>query len=112
MAANHHGVDNLIAIIDNNRFQNDGPCKDVLDIGPLEPKFKAFGWETEQSNGHDIQELSQKLSKLTENRNNKPKVLIAATTKGYGISYLMNDYKTHYSPPTKVQLESALKELV
>jgi transketolase len=112
MAARHHGVENLIAIIDNNRFQNDGACSDVLDIGPLTPKFEAFGWETEQCDGHDIQLLINKLNKLKMSRNQKPKVLIAETIKGYGISYLMNDYKTHYSPPTKEQYGSALTELV
>lgn len=111
MTASHYGIDNLIAIIDNNHFQNDGPCKDVLDIGPLAPKFEAFGWEVEQSDGHDIQLLSQKLSKLKDNRNNRPKVLIAETIKGYGISYLMNDFRTHYSPPNEEQYESALRDL-
>lgn len=111
MAAKHFGVDNLIAIIDQNHFQNDGLCTDVLDIGPLAPKFTAFGWVTEQCGGHDIQLLSKKLSKLRDSRNNKPKVLIAETIKGYGVSYLIKDYKTHYSPPTKEQYESALIDL-
>ncbi len=111
MAARHFGVDNLIAIIDHNHFQNDGPCADVLDIGPLPPKFKAFGWETEQCSGHDIQLLSKMLHQLSDNHNNKPKVLIAETIKGYGVNYLMDDYKTHYSPPTKDQYESALGDL-
>jgi transketolase len=111
MAAKHFYVDNLIAIIDHNHFQNDGPCTNVLDIGPLLPKFKAFGWEADQCDGHDILLLSKKLGKLKDSRNNKPKVLIAETIKGYGVSYLVNDYRTHYSPPTTEQYESALRDL-
>lgn len=111
MAARHFGVDNLIAIIDHNHFQNDGPCANVLDIGPLSPKFKAFGWETDQCDGHDIRLLSKKINKMKVNRNNKPKVLIAETIKGFGVRYLVEDYKTHYSPPTTEQYESALRDL-
>jgi transketolase len=110
MTAKHFGLNNLIAIIDNNKYQNDGLCKDVMNLEPIAPKWKSFGWDVHECNGHDIKALIAYLDKIKNSKNNNPKLIVAHTIKGFGVSYLMSDYKTHYVAPSKEQWESAKKE--
>lgn len=111
MAAKQFKLDNLIAIVDNNHFQNDGPCAEVMNLEPIAPKWEAFGWEARTANGHDIKALVHILEEFGAAQNGRPKVLIADTIKGYGVSYLENDYLTHYVSPSEQQWKLACQEL-
>ena len=103
-------LDNLIIIVDYNKIQSLGNVKDVIDLDPLRDKFMAFRWETYEVDGHDHKILGEVLTKARE-INGKPKVIIANTIKGKGVSFMENKLLWHYKSPSKEQLESAIIEL-
>jgi transketolase len=108
--ANKYRLDNLCAIVDNNRVQNDGFGADILPMEPLDEKFAAFGWNVLRINGHDMAAV---LAALEEARtcSGKPTVIIADTVKGKGVDFMENDRHWHGKPPTDEQAEEALKQL-
>jgi transketolase len=108
MFASHHKLDNLTAIIDYNKLQSLGSVEETLNLEPLALKLSAFGCEVEEIDGHSHVALLDSLSKKKEN---KPKVVIAHTTKGKGVSFMENRVEWHYKSPDDVQLEEAIKEL-
>ena len=108
--AYHYKLDNLVAIIDRNRLQISGETKNVLDTESLLKKWKAFGWEALEVNGHDFNELIDVFRNLPI-KENKPSCIITNTIKGKGLSFAENNYKYHYWKPTKEEMEKALKEL-
>ena len=85
--AAHHKVDNLIAIVDHNKLQTDKPVKEIIDLLDLEAKFRSFGWEVARCDGHDFRQLESKLAQLKVVKG-KPKILIADTIKGRGVSFM------------------------
>ena len=103
-------LDNLILIVDYNKIQSLGLIKDVIDLDPLKDKFESFRWETFEVNGHNHQDLSKVLKK-TQDLNGKPKVIIAHTIKGKGISFMENKLLWHYKSPTEKQYNEAIYEL-
>lgn len=103
-------LDNLILIVDYNKIQSLGSVKDVIDLNPLKDKFTAFRWETFEVDGHNHQDL-KKLFIKTQDLNSKPKVIIAHTVKGKGISFMENQLLWHYKSPSQEQLEAAINEL-
>jgi len=107
MFATQKNLDNLTLIIDYNKLQGYGKTNEVINLEPLDKKFEAFNWEVIQINGHDFLEIQKAL----ETKANKPKVIIAHTIKGKGVSYMENELIWHYKSPNKEQLEQALKEL-
>ena len=109
MSAPHFKLDNLIAILDNNNFQQTGSCSEILDMGSLKEKWEAFGWETVEVDGHDIESLLKVFSQ--KNRQNKPKMIVAKTIKGKGFSFSENSNDWHHKILTKSQYEIALNEL-
>jgi len=115
MCASHYKLDNLVAIIDRNRLQIDGPTKEVMCLGDLTAKWQAFGWHTLEIDGHD---MSQVLSSLEESQKikGKPTVIIAHTIKGKGISFAENRVGYHGIAPKdgrsgKESLDQALKDI-
>ncbi|HZJ77929.1 MAG TPA: transketolase [Clostridia bacterium] len=110
MAASHYKLDNLVGIIDRNGLQISGNTEDVMAVENLEDKWKAFGWDVMHSDGNNIHELCAVLDK-TDEKNGKPHLIIARTTKGKGISYMENIAKWHHGVPTKEQLKIAYDEL-
>jgi len=112
MAAGHHRLDNLVLIIDRNRLQIDGLTDDVMNIEPLAEKYRAFGWEVDTVNGHDMAALVSALDH-SRNRNDsgKPVVLICDTHKGRGVSFMEDRVEWHGKPPKLAELEALLKEL-
>lgn len=86
MFASHYKLDNLIAIIDKNRYQVSGSTENVLSIEPLKEKWLSFNWEVFEVNGHNIEKIVNCLKDLKSDK--KPKVLIAKTIKGKGISFM------------------------
>ncbi len=109
MAAGHHAPSNLIAIIDNNKFQLDGAIADILDVSPLADKWKAFRWETAEINGHDLGQVTDALEWALARE--RPACIIAHTVKGKGVSFMENQNAYHGVAPTEEELARALAEL-
>ena len=110
MAASHFKLNNLIAIVDRNKFQQTGKNKDIMDLGDLGSKWKSFGWETIEVDGHNIKNLYEA---LTRKRSlTKPYVLIANTTKGKGFSFTENNNDWHHSVLSRKHYELAISELM
>jgi len=110
MAAAHHKIDNLCAILDNNGLQIDGAVASVMCIEPVADKFRSFGWEVLVVDGHDIAEITRAL-KDTKAVRGKPSIIIAKTVKGKGVSFMEGKFQYHGLPPTDEELVRALKEL-
>lgn len=95
MFAGEHKLDNLVVVLDNNKVCMLDYCKNILDMEPLEEKFKAFKWDVKVVNGHDVDQLYNTLLTMKEEKNNKPKLLIANTVKGKGVPRLETDSLSH-----------------
>ncbi|ADG13934.1 transketolase [Methanocaldococcus infernus] len=111
MAAAHYKLDNLIAIVDRNYLQIDGNTEEVMALGDLKEKFKAFGWDTFEIDGHNFKEIIETINKAKSLKNGKPKAIIARTVKGKGVSFMENNVAFHGKAPNEEQLKEALKEL-
>ena len=111
--APHHKVDNLIATIDVNRQQIDGPTAEIMDLGSLIDKYKAFGWEVvETKNGNDLEEVISVLEKAKSLLGNgKPVMNLLHTEMGYGVDFMTATHKWHGVAPNDEQLENALGQL-
>lgn len=110
MAAAHHNVDNLTAIVDNNRMQQSGMVEDVLDHMPLKEKWAAFGWHAIDIDGHD-QDAVQKAFAEAQSTKGRPTAIVAHTVKGKGVSFVEPDFTYHGRALTKDEAARALKEL-
>lgn len=110
MAAAHYKLDNLIAIVDYNRLQLDGPIEEVMGVEPLRQKWEAFGWSTKEIDGHSFPELCEAL-RGAPFEEGKPSVIIAHTIKGKGIPLMEGKYEWHYGAMNAEQEEKALAEL-
>jgi transketolase len=102
-------LDNIVAIVDNNKLAQDNITKDLKDLEPLEDKWKAFGWHTLRIDGHNMDEVVDALNHETPA--GKPKVIIADTVKGKGVSFMENNTSWHGVAPSTEEYEKALKEL-
>ena len=111
MFAAHNKLDNLVAIVDRNELQIDGRTSDVCDPGDLAAKFEAFGWDSAEVDGHDIDAVVELLNTLKATRNGKPHVVIAHTIKGKGVSYMEDQAGWHGKAPNAEELARALEEL-
>ena len=110
MSAAHFGVDNLVAIVDRNGLQIDGPTCDIMGLEPFAEKWRAFGWYAIEADGHNFQALLDAFEEA-KTVTGQPTVIIAATTKGKGISFMENNLDFHGKAPNTEQLELALREL-
>lgn len=110
MSASHHQLDNLVAIVDRNRLQIDGNTEDVMALEPLADKWRSFGWEVLECDGHSYKELTEVFEKI-KTRNHKPRVILADTLMGKGIREIEGDYRWHGKAPSPDQAERFLKEL-
>lgn len=108
--APHHKLNNLIAIIDYNKIQSFGTVKEVLDLGSLPDKFKSFGWNVLQVNGHDHKKLISAFNKAKAEKN-KPSVIIADTIKGKGVDFMENELLWHYRSPSEEQYKDAINQI-
>ena len=108
MAAAHYDLDNLVAIIDHNTLQITGRTRDVCSNEPLDEKFAAFGWDVKTVDGHSFPELTDA---LTSKHEGKPRVVIANTVKGRGISFMQDVAKWHHGVPSDQEYATAIKEL-
>ena len=110
MEAGHFKLDNLVGIIDRNRLQIDGWVRDVMNVEPLEEKYRSFGWETITINGHDMKQVVEALEKAKTGCG-KPVVIIADTVKGKGVSFMEDIAGWHGKAPNAEELAKGLKEL-
>jgi len=108
--AAHHGLDNLVAIIDYNKIQSLAPVAETLALEPFADKWVAFGWEVVEADGHDHQSLRAALGG-EQTRDQRPVCVICHTTKGKGVSFMENSVLWHYRTPQGEEFESAMKEL-
>ncbi len=109
MAAAHHKIDNIVAIVDRNGFSATGAMKERFDIDPLPDKWSAFGWHVMEVDGHNIGKIIKALDAADEIKG-KPTVIIANTIKGKGISFAENAAGFHNGAMTKEQYAHALRE--
>lgn len=109
--AAHKHLGNLIAIVDINGLQIDGHVEEVCASGTLLDKFAAFGWETYEVDGHDIDALIEVLSTLKASDTDVPKMVIAHTIKGKGVSFMEDQAGWHGKAPNDEETERALAEL-
>jgi transketolase len=109
MAASHYKLNNLIAIIDRNQLQITGKTVDVMSAEPLKEKWEAFGWNVVTIDGHNYKQLLQELS--NNDSPDQPKMIIADTVKGKGISFVEGETSWHHDVPNDEEYEKGLQEL-
>ena len=108
--ASHHRLANMIVIVDYNRIQGIAPVADVLELEPFADKWKAFGWQVHEVDGHDHRGMEELFESLPF-APNQPSCVIARTSKGKGVSFMENTVLWHYRIPKGTELEAALAEL-
>ena len=104
-------LDNLVAIVDYNKIQSFGSVEEILPLEPIEEKFRAFGWETARLDGNSLEALLGLFSSGFM-KSGKPKVVIADTVKGKGVSYMEGRLEWHYKYPSDAEYAKAMEELV
>ena len=110
MAASHYRLANLTAIVDHNKISQSGPVADIVAIDPLADKWRAFGWEVREIDGHDMRDVVDTLDALPLHPD-RPTALIAHTVKGKGVSFAENTYLWHSNNVNDDVYERALAEL-
>ncbi len=110
MTSAHYKLDNLCLIIDNNNLQIDGKVTEVMNVYPIDEKFKSFGFETINVDGHNITELIQAFEQAKKIKG-KPTAIIANTIKGKGVSFMENQAEWHGKAPNEEQYKKAMEEL-
>ena len=108
MFAKHHKLDNLTVIVDHNHLQADGIIEDIIDTSSLSEKFSAFGFYTQEVNGHSIDSL---LNAFANQNTIRPNAIIAETIKGKGISFMENKANWHFSSLSENRYRKAMEEL-
>lgn len=110
MTSAHYKLDNLCLIIDNNNLQIDGKVSEVMNIYPIDEKFRSFGFEVINVDGHNISELISAFEQAKKTKG-KPTAIIANTIKGKGVSFMENQAGWHGKAPNEEQYKQAMKEL-
>ena len=113
MYASSRKIDNLISIVDYNKVQIDGSTDEIISLGNLSSKFKAFGWEVIEMNGNDMQEVVLGLNQAKAlTGKNKPIVILMHTLMGYGVDFMQGLNKWHGVAPNNEQRDNALSQLI
>jgi transketolase len=110
MLASHYKLDNVVAIVDNNRLQIDGWTKDIMGLDPMADKWRAFGWNVVTADGHSFSSLLDAFEQVFSVKG-QPSVIIAQTVKGKGVSFMENNVGFHGKAPNKEEFAKALAEL-
>lgn len=110
MLAAHYGLDNLTAFVDNNGLQIDGPVAKVMGVDPITDKFRAFGWDVIEIDGHDMAAIVDALDRASSHRG-RPTVIVAHTIKGKGCTLFEGKVEFHGTTPSDEELQVALKEI-
>lgn len=109
MSAAQLRLDSLTAIVDYNKLQSDGDSSQIIDFGDFASKFHSFGWDVREVDGHSLGEIVNAFE--TPALSGKPKVLVAHTVKGKGISFMENNNEWHHNRLTKANYDLAMAEL-
>ena len=110
MSAAKFRLDNLTAILDRNRIQQDGFTEDIMPLDPVRDKWVAFNWNVIEIDGHRVEQLIDAINKSLEVKD-KPTIIIANTVKGYGIKHMTNNPQWHGKAPPRKQTPILLEEL-
>lgn len=110
MAAGFYQADNLVAFVDNNRLQLDGALEEVMSPYPIAEKFRSFGWNAVEVDGHDVNQISAAIEEA-KTFSGKPTALICRTVKGKGVSVFENQVRFHGGQPTAEEWEIAFREI-
>jgi transketolase len=110
MAAAHFQADNLIAILDYNKYQETGPISREMALEPLADKWRSFGWRVLEADGHDFDDLLAKLDEAQQTEG-RPTIIIAHTVKGKGVSFVESDFTFHGRALSAEQAAAAREEL-
>jgi transketolase len=110
MTGAHYKLDNLCVLIDNNGLQIDGPVAKVMGVEPITDKWRAFGWDVQDIDGHDMSQIVAALDKA-ETVKGRPTAIVSRTVKGKGSKCFEGKVEFHGTTPSKEELEIALKEL-
>lgn len=110
MSAAHYKLDNLILFVDHNHLQIDGNVENVMNVTPVGEKFKAFGWDVREADGHSVEAIREAVlgAKAVKGI---PSVIVCQTVKGKGVSFMENQAGWHGAAPDDAQYEQAVKEL-
>jgi len=111
MSAPKWKLDNLVMILDHNNGQIAGPVDQVMDIEPLGDKLRAFNWNVQMVDGHDLAAVEKALANA-QAANGKPHAIIAKTIKGKGVSFMENNIAWHGNAPKKEDADKAVKEIL
>ncbi|MBX0289149.1 transketolase [Hymenobacter sediminis] len=112
MYAPHHKVDNLIAFVDRNGQQIDGPTEKIGGLGDLRAKFEAFNWRVLETDGNDLEKLLPTIEEAVQlSGQGQPIMVLMDTQMGYGVDFMMGSHKWHGVAPNDEQLEKALQQL-
>lgn len=111
MAAAHFKCDRLTAILDYNKYQETGPISREMALEPLAEKWRSFGWQVDEVDGHDVEALIEKF-KSARSVSNQPVIIIAHTIKGKGVSFVETDFRFHGRALTPEQAEKAREEIL
>lgn len=109
MTASHYRLNNLIVFVDYNKLQIDGANDEVMTVAPIKDKFEAFGFYTQEINGHDFEEIRNAVQSAKLQL--KPSVIIANTIKGKGVSFMENKVEWHGKSPNEEEYNRAVEEL-
>jgi transketolase len=104
-------LDNLIVIVDENRFQAMGPTNEVMSLGDISKKFEAFGFDAINIDGHNEQVIDVAYAQMKELKNGKPKCIVANTVKGKGVSFMEHNNIWHYTRLSEETYKDALTQL-
>jgi transketolase len=107
MSATHFQLDNLTVIVDHNKLQYDGDVMTIMNMGSLKVKLDAFGFNTNEVDGHDVEQL---FDAFQNHIPNKPNAIVANTVKGKGVSFMENKKEWHHSVLTQEQYDLAMSE--
>ena len=110
MSAGHYKLSNMCAIIDNNGLQIDGKNDDVMTVNPIGEKFKAFGWNVIEIDGHDFDQIFKAFDDAKAEKN-KPTAIVAKTVKGKGVSFMEDLAGWHGKAPNEEEAKQAVEEL-
>ena len=109
--ASHHGLGNLVLLIDANGLQMEGPCESIMSVEPLDDRLRSFGWDVSRGNGHSMETLGDLLSGKPERDSNKPLAVVLETVAGRGVSMAEEGRFRPAEPLDRENMEKALREL-
>ena len=103
-------LENLIVVVDYNKFQATGKSDEILNIKPLNKKWESFGWNVIECDGNNHKSISSALKSILR-KDKKPKIMISHTIKGKGVSFMENDNNWHYRSPSLTEVEESKIQL-